>query len=90
MKYNSQTDDGSGGLEKAQQIPAVIKLSKEITEDIIWDVLAPEYHPYYFSISLQKKQELYEISQSVRRKTDLLKPDTRRIPKEFLHAPIHS
>ena len=36
-KYNSQTDD----LEKAQQIPAGIKLLKEITEDIIWDGLAP-------------------------------------------------
>ena len=64
-KINSQTDDGSGGLEKAQQKPAGIKLSKEITENIIWDGMAPKYHPYYFSIGLRKKQELYIISQSI-------------------------
>ena len=34
-KSESLTDDGSGDLEKAQQIPAGIKLSKEKTDDII-------------------------------------------------------
>ena len=85
----SQTDNGSGGLQKAQLgIQAGIKLSKEITEDIIWDSLASEYHQFYFSIGIRKKQELYVISQSIRCKTGLLKPDTKRITKVYLRASI--
>ena len=55
-KLKPQTDDGSGGLEKFQQISAGIKLSKEITDDIIWDGLAPEDYPFSIVLASAKSK----------------------------------
>ena len=50
----------------------------------IWEGLAPKFHPYYFSIGLRRKQELYVISQAIRCKSSFLKPDNKVIPKVYL------